>query len=87
MTATPSTRERAVPLPCKRLLSRVEAAGVCGVSPSTFDRMMADGLMPRPKRVYARVLWDLVALNAAIDALPGDPDMPDADDPETNEWD
>ena len=58
-----------LPPPCVRLLSRVEAAALCDVSPNTFDKMQADGMMPGPKRIYGRVLWDLVALNAAIDAL------------------
>jgi predicted DNA-binding transcriptional regulator AlpA len=58
-----------LPPPCVRLLSRVQAAALCGVSPNTFDRMVGEGIMPGPKRVYGRVLWDLVALNAAIDAL------------------
>ncbi len=67
-------------------LSRVEAAALCGVSPNTFDRMQADGLMPRPKRVYGRVLWDVRALDAAIDRLPGETESPE-DEPEVNEWD
>ena len=71
------TRERtkALPLPTARLLSRVEAAALCGVSPNTFDRLQADGLMPRPKRVYGRVLWDVRALDAAIDRLPGETEI------------
>jgi hypothetical protein len=28
--------------------------------------------MPGPKKVYGRVLWDVRALDAAIDCLPGD---------------
>lgn len=66
------TRQRALPPPCVRLLSRVEAAAYVGVSPNTFDRMMTDGFMPGPKRVYGRVLWDVRALDAAINSLPGD---------------
>jgi hypothetical protein len=53
------------------------------VSPTTFDRMVGDGLMPGPKRVYGRVLWDVRALDAAIDALPGDDDSSQA----ANPWD
>lgn len=76
-----------LPLPCVRLLSRVQAAKHCGVSPNTFDRMVGEGIMPGPKRIYSRVLWDLVALNAAIDALPeegGQP--PDRDDADEGGW-
>lgn len=76
------TRQRALPPPCVRLLSRVEAAAYVGVSPNTFDRMMTDGFMPGPKRVYGRVLWDVRALDAAIDSLPGDGELAQA-----NPWD
>ena len=76
-----------LPPPCVRLLSRVQAAALCGVSPNTFDRMAAEGTMPGPKRVYGRVLWDLVALNAAIDALPEDGrQSPDHDTDDSDGW-
>lgn len=65
------------------MLSRAEAAAYSGVSPSTFDRMIADRLMPGPKRIYGRVLWDVRALDAAIDLIPGC----EVDDSEVNDWD
>lgn len=71
-----------LPPPCVRLLSRVQAAALCGVSPTTFDKMQGDGMVPGPKRIYGRVLWDLVALNAAIDAL-----FDDGDSAKSNKWD
>jgi predicted DNA-binding transcriptional regulator AlpA len=52
-----------------RGLSRVEAAAYVGVSPTTFDRMISDGLMPRPIRIYGRTVWDLRKLDAAFAAL------------------
>ncbi|OSI33026.1 hypothetical protein BST65_03385 [Bradyrhizobium canariense] len=61
-----------------RGLSRVQAAEWAGVSPSTFDKMVADGQMPRPKRIRGRVIWDLKQLDCAFTAL---------DDSEENEWD
>ena len=73
---------RALPVPTARLLSRGEAAAYAGVSPVTFDRLIRDCMMPKPKRVYARVLWDVRALDVAIDALPGDDTAADA-----NPWD
>lgn len=82
-----STRQRALSPPCVRLLSRVEAAAYVGVSPNTLDRMMTDGFMPGPKRVYGRVLWDVRALDAAIDSLPGEGESIDASSPENNDWD
>jgi predicted DNA-binding transcriptional regulator AlpA len=70
----------ALPLPHARGLSRVQAAGYVGVSPSLFDQMVADGRMPRPKRINARTVWDRVQLDAAFAALPPDKDG-DRDDP------
>lgn len=68
----------------RRLLSRVEAAKYAGVSPNTFDRMIEDGIMPVSLRVYSRVLWDVRALDAAIDALPREGEEIDS---LGNEWD
>ena len=53
-----------------RGLSRVEAAAYVGVSPSTFDRLVADRHMPGPKRVFARMVWDRRELDLAFEALP-----------------
>lgn len=69
--------------PFRRGLSRAEAAGYIGVSPTTFDRMIAAGDMPHPKRVGLRKIWDVRALDLAFDALSGD-----ALDLDTqNDWD
>jgi excisionase family DNA binding protein len=61
-----------------RGLSRVQAAEYIGVSPSTFDKMVAAGEMPGPKRIRARTVWDRKALDCAFDAF---------DDGEENPWD
>lgn len=66
-----ASQNRVLPLPCARLLSRVEAAGYIGVSPTTFDKMIYDKLMPAAKRVYALTLWDIRQLDSAIEDLPG----------------
>jgi predicted DNA-binding transcriptional regulator AlpA len=55
-----------------RGLSRVQAAGYIGVSPTLFDEMVRDGRMPKPKRINARVVWDKNRLDEAFDALPDD---------------
>lgn len=68
--------------PFKRGLSRVEAAGYVGVSPTTFDKQVLAGEMPGPKRVGTRKIWDVRALDLAFDALPGEDSAP-----ETNDWD
>lgn len=61
-----------------RGLSRVQAAEYIGVSPSTFDKMVADGEMPRAKRIRGRVIWDRKQLDCAFDAF---------DDGGESEWD
>jgi len=63
-----------------RGLSRVEAAAYLGVSPTFFDQLVADRLMPRPKRIGRRCLWDRIQLDAAFAALPNDGEEDRADD-------
>lgn len=73
--------------PLKRGLSRAEAAGYIGVGATTFDRMVADGTMPPPLRIYGRVVWDLRALDEAFEALQGASGRSDDGGPEPCEWD
>ncbi|WAC48845.1 hypothetical protein OVA03_02655 [Asticcacaulis sp. SL142] len=72
---------RAVATPTRRGLSREEAAGYIGVSPSTFDKLVAEGKMPIPKRISTRKIWDVRALDLAFDGL--DAESTDAE----NLWD
>jgi predicted DNA-binding transcriptional regulator AlpA len=55
-----------------RGLSRDESARYIGVGPSKFDEMVSAGLMPRPKRIGSRVVWDRLRLDAAFTDLPDD---------------
>lgn len=55
-----------------RGLDRLEAAAYIGVSPGTFDRLVEDGRMPRPKHLQRRHVWDRAALDRAFAALPDD---------------
>lgn len=55
-----------------RGLNRDEAARYIGVGNTKFDEMVADGRMPRPKRVDGRVIWDRLKLEAAFSDLPDD---------------
>ncbi|MFT4079263.1 MAG: hypothetical protein QM659_08130 [Rhodomicrobium sp.] len=52
-----------------RLIGREAAAAFVGLSVRKFDELVADGRMPKPKRIDARVLWDVRALDAAVDRL------------------
>lgn len=61
--------DRSLPFECPRGLSRVEAARYVGVSPGTFDKLIADGIMPKPKQIRARRVWDRQALDLAFSSL------------------
>jgi predicted DNA-binding transcriptional regulator AlpA len=64
-------RQNALPptLP-PRLINRDAAAAYVDLSPTTFDQMVKDGRMPRPKRLVGRrKAWDVRALDAAVDML------------------
>jgi predicted DNA-binding transcriptional regulator AlpA len=64
-----------------RLISREAAAAYVNVSPTTFDAMVKDGTMPKPRRLSGRrKAWDVRALDAAVDNLP-------AEDNDNNSWD
>jgi predicted DNA-binding transcriptional regulator AlpA len=62
-----------------RGLRREEAAAYVGVGVSLFDQMVADGRMPKPKRINGAVVWDRLALDRAFDALPGGDDAESKD--------
>lgn len=52
-----------------RGLSREQAAAYVGISPSLFDILVADGRLPRPKRINSRVIWDRLKLDVAFEEL------------------
>lgn len=67
-----------------RLISREAAAAYVNVAASTFDTMVKDGTMPKPKRLVGRrKAWDVRALDAAVDNLPN----ADNDNNDNDTWD
>jgi predicted DNA-binding transcriptional regulator AlpA len=65
-----------------RLIRREAAAAYVNVSPTTFDEMVRDGRMPRPKRLAGRRrAWDVRALDAAVD------DLDDCNNDNDDTWD
>lgn len=74
---------RPLPFDCPRGLNRLEAARYVGVSPTTFDKLVLDGKMPKPKEVGARRVYDRSQLDSAFDML-GEPDL---ELRAANEWD
>ena len=68
---TLAARQTLPPTLPPRLISRDAAAAYVGVSPNTFDNMIADDLMPKPLQLTERrIAWDVQQLDAAIDRLP-----------------
>lgn len=55
-----------------RGLRRPAAAAYVGVSMSTFDLMINEGLMPKPRRFCRCVIWDRLELDEAFASLPSD---------------
>ncbi|WP_235962770.1 helix-turn-helix transcriptional regulator [Jannaschia marina] len=51
----------------KRGLTRNEAAHYIGVSPTTFDRLVQQKVMPKPIKAFSRAIWDLKALDDAFE--------------------
>ena len=63
----------ALPPADRRGFSRNEAASYVGVSPTHFDRLVREGLMPLPSQLLGRKVWDVRALDRVLDSnLPPD---------------
>lgn len=75
-SAGPTPRHMLAP---RRGLHREEAAIYVGISVTKFDDLVKDGRMPKPKKIDARKVWDIRALDLAFDELPSEADA--------NEWD
>ena len=57
-------------LTVRRGLDEAEAAVYLSLSPSLFRQLVAEGLMPRPRLVGRRRIFDIVELDAAFSDLP-----------------
>lgn len=53
-------------------LGAPDAAAAIGISATKFRELVADGRMPRPRRLDGRLLWDAEELRDAFKALPHD---------------
>jgi predicted DNA-binding transcriptional regulator AlpA len=54
-----------------RLINREAAAAYVSLSPGSFDQMMEEGKMPKPKQLTARrSAWDVRELDVYVDNLP-----------------
>jgi predicted DNA-binding transcriptional regulator AlpA len=59
-----------------RGLSRLQSAEYVGISPTKFDELVADGRMPKPKKIDSRRLWDRLELDLAFAALETEDESP-----------
>ena len=57
-------------LAVRRGLSGDEAAVYIGVSPSKFKELVGRGLMPQPRIVDTRNVYDIIELDLAFNELP-----------------
>ena len=55
-----------------RGLSREEAAAYIGIGATHFDKLVADGRMPAPRRLGSRAIWDRHDVDEAFERLPRD---------------
>ena len=53
-----------------RLIGREAAAAYLQIGRTKFDELVKDGRMPRPKCIDGRRLWDVRAIDIAVDELP-----------------
>ncbi|MBX4901632.1 hypothetical protein HJA83_09825 [Rhizobium bangladeshense] len=74
-------------------INREQAAEFIGISPSTFDKMVAAGKMPSPRQISDdRLVYDVSEVEAAFRKIPhrGDQlesDAVDATSTSSNPWD
>lgn len=59
-----------------RALSLEAAARYLSISPSKFSQLVADGRLPKPRKIDRRSVWDRWSLDAAFEALPSEDSSP-----------
>jgi hypothetical protein len=69
-----------------RGLSRELAAAYLGISAGTFDALVAEGLLPSPKRLKRRRIWDRLALDRAFAMIPDENGIIIASDEPDDIW-
>jgi len=63
-----------------RLLRRERAAAYLDMSPGSFDKLVKDGVLPAPKKLYSFKVWDRSDLDVLADTLPYDGPAEKADE-------
>lgn len=67
-------------------LSIESAAAFLEVSPDLFQRAVDDGLMPAPRKLFGRLIWDADEIQTAFRRLPKKGGKPDERDG-PSKWD
>jgi len=52
-----------------RMMRRERAAAYLDISPAQLDRLVADGILPKPAKIKNVIMWDRVDLDAAMDDI------------------
>ena len=73
-------------LPVVLAYDRIQSAAACGVSPTTFDKMVSEGLLPPPIKFKDRNIWSVDGLRNAVNAL-ANGGKPPSEKEERNPWD
>lgn len=55
-----------------RLMDRTTAAKYLGIGITMFDELMAEGIIPRPKKLRSKSLWDRIDLEGVANSLERD---------------
>ena len=69
--------EIAASLPIVFGLDRLQAAASIGVSATTFDALVGRKVMPTPRLINSRKVWDVDELRSAFKSLPKDGEKDD----------
>lgn len=67
-------------------ISREQAAAFIGISASTFDRLVYDGLMPDGRKIFGRIVWDVAEVAQAFRSLPRRSEAVDPKSKGDNPW-
>lgn len=68
-------------------IDRVEAAAFIGIGETLFDRLVSEGIMPQPRMLRGRNVWDVDELAKAFRAIPHRSEPVDAGAKGVNPWD
>lgn len=51
-------------------VGRVKAAALLDIGATLFDQLVADGLLPQPRELRGRLIWDVEEIGEAFRRIP-----------------